>query len=167
MNYFPSGKFFSRTLARTWKSLRGDSDWRSFVLPFDARSGVEQQPNKLELSLVMPGRAEVEITGVDTQGDWWDDRQGGLVGGILGATVGILTGLGKGRRVVLFLMVFTIGGGLVLAVVGLTALGMGQPFIPLLLTGGVTVGVFGINYPTAYLRFQQLELRQMSAQELE
>jgi hypothetical protein len=61
-NYFPDGGFFfTRTLGGggPMGALEGSSDWREFVLPFNAGKG--QTPNKLEVNIVLPSSGKVKL----------------------------------------------------------------------------------------------------------
>ncbi|MGH7725864.1 MAG: hypothetical protein ACREOU_10610 [Candidatus Eiseniibacteriota bacterium] len=118
-NRFPDGsEYFSRTLApagpMAW--IEGTSDWRDFVLPFDA-TGTTQHPSRLTINLHLAGPGQVEIgslalydgtsapglSGVSGllggphetsagsgRGSWWNDATGGRIGGILGSLIGVL-----------------------------------------------------------------------------
>jgi len=186
-SYFPDGdRYYSRTMADggLLRKLDGTSDWREFALPFYAETG-EPRPTKLELNLVLSGPGRVEFrpprlvqydAGEDPlrmAGAWWGDRTGGLVGGVLGAVmgcfgalVGMLAGMGRGRPVVLALLLAMGGLGIVLFATGLVALSLGQPygvFYPLLLTG-LIAGILGfVLLPGVRRRYEQIELRRMTA----
>jgi len=112
--------------------------------------------------------------------DWWTVEQAtwigaiggsaiGVVGGTLGAAVGVLAPRGVGRRVVIPLMVtLTLGGGVAL-VAGIVALILGQPYhvyYPLLLGGGVTGGVMGALIPTVRAAYRRAEQNRLGAEEL-
>jgi hypothetical protein len=124
-NHFPSGKFFSRTLAPSGplQRIEGSSDWRSFSLPFfsDQEAG---PPSRLDINVVLAGNATVWLSPLRLvqydesedplafSGAWWSDHPAGLIGGIagtilgcLGGLVGTLAGLGKARSLVIGLMV--------------------------------------------------------------
>ena len=57
--------FFSRTLAseNQMGKLHGTSDWRAFVLPFDA-TGAGAHPTRLTVNLVLAGKGTVAIGGI-------------------------------------------------------------------------------------------------------
>jgi hypothetical protein len=59
------GRFFSRTLgsAGPMQNLAGTQDWRAFALPF--MLGDAPAPEALELNVVLPGRGEVFVDGVE------------------------------------------------------------------------------------------------------
>jgi hypothetical protein len=179
------GRFFSRTLAGSGPlaSLTGTSGWRPFLLPFDANG--QGLPERLIVNVVFGGRGTVFLSPLELvqysgsedpltpAGAWWSDGQGGLVGGIagallgvLGALVGGLAGTGRARRLVLGLLKFMIAGSAAALLLGGLALAAGQPYAvyyPLLL-----LGVLGVAVPAGLLgtlrkRYEQLELRRMSA----
>lgn len=63
LNYFPGDQvFFTRTLAPAgpMRNLQGTSEWRDFVLPFDATEA-HQPATKLVVNVVLPGRGVVEL----------------------------------------------------------------------------------------------------------
>jgi hypothetical protein len=179
------GEYFSRTLAGVGplKSLTGSSPWRPFLLPFDTNG--QGVPERLIVNIVFGGRGTVYLSPLELvqysgsedpltpAGAWWSDRQGGLVGGIaggllgvLGALVGGLAATGRARRLVLGLLKFMIAGSAAALLLGGLALAAGQPYAvyyPLLL-----LGVLGVAVPAGLLgtlrkRYEQLELRRMSA----
>lgn len=185
-NYFPGGgRYFSRTLGSVgpMASLTGSSAWRPFLLPFDTNG--QGVPHRLVVNVVFAGRGVVFLGPVELvqysgsenpltpAGAWWSDRQAGMLGGlagsllgVLGALIGILAATGRARRLVmglLKLLIAVCAAGLLL---GLAALGLGQPYgvyYPLIL-----VGVIGVAVPAGLLRsfkkrYDELELRRMSA----
>ena len=120
-NHLPDGAFFSRSLEESGPMgrLDGSSPWRDFVLPFFNQEGGEP-PDKLVFNLVLTGPGTVEIGPlqlVEFDADenifasspgWWNDRQAGLIGGIigsglglLGAAIGFLGSAGRARGFVL------------------------------------------------------------------
>src|SRR5262249_53340138 len=121
-NYFPGGgAYFSRTLAGAgpMKALSGSSGWREGVVPFFV-TGTPMHPSKLVVNLVLPGKGKVwlgplQLFQYDSKEDpltaasaWWSDRQGGLIGGLgggtlglLGAMIGVLSATGRGRSFVM------------------------------------------------------------------
>jgi hypothetical protein len=179
------GRFFSRTLAGSGSlaSLTGKSGWRPFLLPFNTNG--QGRPERLIVNVVFGGRGTVFLSPLELvqysgsedpltpAGAWWSDRQGGLVGGlgggllgVLGALVGGLAGTGRARRLVLGLLKFMIVASAGALLLGGVALAMGQPYgvyYPPLL-----IGVIGVAVPAGLLaalrkRYEQLELRRMSA----
>jgi hypothetical protein len=77
-----------------------------------------------------------------------------------------LAGLGKARRFVLMLILALIGLGNASLIVGVIALLFRQSFevyFPLLLLGGILVGICGGNLPNIRRRYEQIELRKMTA----
>ena len=106
------GTFFTKSLAATGPlgKISGSSDWRAFVLPFyantgDQAGGVAPLPEKLTLSLYLPGPGTVSIADVglyqyadgedplgmiaQADGQWFDNRSAALIGGIGGTLLGL------------------------------------------------------------------------------
>lgn len=170
LNVLPSGAFFTRSLAPEGPlgELTGSSDWRPFVLPFDASRG-GQPPDKLLLSVVLPSRGTVDIGPVElcegggsygaAPAAWWGDRTAGWLFGGLGALLGCfggllgtLAGVGRARRWVRsgFVGAAALSAGALGA--GAWAWTAGQPhqvFYPLLLLGVVGMAAFGVGYRLA------------------
>jgi hypothetical protein len=186
-SYFPDdGPFYTRTLAEggLLRTIEGMSDWREFVLPFYGADG-EPAATKLELNLVLTGPGRVELrplrlieydAGEDPMraaGAWWGDRPGGLIGGVLGAVlgclgalIGVLAGTGRARAITLGLLVGMGGLGIVLLAAGVVALAVGQPygvFYPLVLSGLIASILGFALLPGVRRRYEQKELRRMSA----
>jgi hypothetical protein len=59
-------RFFTRTMAESGPMGRisGTSSWHPVVLPFNAE-GAKSEPRKIELNLVLSGRGEVQIKGME------------------------------------------------------------------------------------------------------
>lgn len=110
-------------------------------------------------------------------GQWWGNRTGGWLGGItggligcIGATTGVLAGMGRGRRFVLTLTAATIVFGVCVLILGGIALVSSQPYAvwyPLTLTGVLSVGIFTGLRGTIRKRYEQAELRRMAAADVE
>lgn len=105
---------------------------------------------------------------------WWDDRAGGLVGsamGIYGALFGTVVGglgaAGRARGMVMGFMLITGVAGIVIAVLGVAALALGQPYgvwYPLILGGTVFCALsFGLM-PSMRRRFAEEEMRRIDSQ---
>lgn len=183
------GEYFSRTLGE-WgpmRSLQGSSDWRPFSLPFLAN---EQHglPTRLVVNVVLPGKGTVYMGPLRVvqyeqnedplaiPGEWWGERTSGLIGGItggvvgcLGGLIGVLAGLGRSRNFVLTLAKALLCFGVLSLLVGLVALGLGQPYAvwyPLLLLGVILTAVIGANLRTLRRRYEELELRRMAAMDV-
>jgi hypothetical protein len=183
------GSFFTRTPVPSdpAQSLSGASRWRAFSLPFDA-TGAAAPPESLTVNVTLPGRGTVHlgplrlVEYIDDEnplavaGAWWSPRTGGLVGGIvgsllgcMGAVIGLLASRGRGRAVVLGLARGMLALGAVSLVLGVVALFRAQPydvFYPLLL-----VGILGVVVPASLIRtlrrrYEELELRKITAQDL-
>jgi hypothetical protein len=111
--------------------------------------------------------------GASVMGAWWGDQMGGWIGGIsggvlglLGALVGLLAGRGKARRLVLGLLVTILVVGATSLILGIAAVSIGQPyavFYPLLLCGVIATLVPLTLLPQLKRRYEQLELRRMTA----
>jgi hypothetical protein len=190
-SYFSDGRtHFSRTLDTSGplRRLTGSCDWRSFSLPFFAE-GTEARPFKLELNLVFQGgtvylgplelvqyKQEAARFSAGRPEAWWDDRAGGMVGGVAGSIIGliggllgVLGGLGRARRVVMFLLTLLSGVGVVCVVLGLAAVLLSQPYgvyYPLLLPGFICAIVPTALRGTCRRRFEQIELRRMKAMDV-
>lgn len=192
-NYFPDGSaFFTRTLGESGPlgRLEGTSGWRELRVPFSLATpdgGIDpRRPSRLEVSLVMPGRGEValgplelvqlqtpfpQLGGIFTP--WWGPEIGNRIGAVLGslmglsgAAIGVLSGLGRARRLVNLLVGgwIVVGAGLLLA--GIAAIALGQPvevLLPLLLSGVIACAVMGALTLVVRRRYQQSEWRRMQA----
>lgn len=184
-HFTDGGRYFSRTLGQgRMAGLRGDADWREFELPFFLQGA--SPPSKIELNLVLPGEGEVwlgptRLIPVETaasgsrSADWWSDRQGGWIGavggsllGALGAIVGVLAALGRARTFVLAAVYGAVILGVALFAVGAYAWWKGQPYgvwYPLVLIGLLCTVVDGALIPSVRRRYEQVELRRMSARD--
>lgn len=187
-NHFPDGgSYFTRTMDPTGPMavVTGNSPERQFLLPFHI-SRKSPAPRKLELNLVLngPGTVEIgplELVAIDAMAlrngsEWWSGSTAGMFGGIggtllglLGAAIGVLTGVGKGKHVVLTLSaIMAAAGGLVL-IGGLAAVVTGQPyhvFYPLLLLGGMMSVGGTVSLFVAPGRFRDHELQRMRTLDL-
>jgi hypothetical protein len=173
------GRYFTRSLADSgpMKKLSGTSDWRSFELPFHATSGMK--PQELTLDVVLPGAGKVFLTlpvtvaPLDVASQWWTELYAGLIGGGLAALLGVLGGLiglsmawGKSRTLTVSLCGTALAISAVSLIAGIVALGVGLPWrvsFPLLLVGVIGVGAIGFSLRTIVRRFQDDELRRMTA----
>ncbi len=187
--YFSGGgQYFSRTRGASGVSgnLSGTSDWREFSLPFQ---GNEESgpPLKIEVNLVLPSSGRVWIGPLElvsyssgemadafsVRGAWWNDTEagwyGGMAGGligIIGAIIGTLCSLGRGRSFAVGLGWFVLFAGVVSLAGGAVAVSTGQPYgvyYPLLLIGVIATLVMGLNMRTIGKRFAEAELRRMEA----
>lgn len=181
-NVFAEDRYFTRTNGAQgpMRAITGSSEWRSIVLPFDA-TGSAAPPERLIINVVLPGRGEVtldaltlvELEAGESPSGVNDSATFGLWGGIAGATFGVFGGLlgwlggqGKAKRVVLtgFRVMMAAGG--VSLVVGVIALARGLPYsmyYPLLLIGAIALLVPASTLPRLTKRYEELELRRMSA----
>jgi hypothetical protein len=175
----PDGsRYFSRTLAGSGPlaKLHGSSPERAFALPFQLTGGAPH-PTRLEVNLVLPAAGRVTLRGLRLEsgagaaapGAWWSDREAGWIGGaagsafgILGALVGTLSSLGRGRRFALAALAAMASAGLVALAAGALALASGQPYAvwyPLVLLG-VLGPVLGFSLRgTVRRRFEALATR--------
>lgn len=117
-------------------------------------------------AVVLPGAiAEVQPWWTDNTAAWVGSIGGSAIGGC-GALIGVLAGLGKGRRFVLPMMATLIVLGAAGAIAGVVALWCGQPYgvwYPLLLGGCLVAGITAGVYPTTRQRYRELELRKIQA----
>lgn len=178
-SFADKGTYFTRGLA-DWgamQKLSGTSGWRDFELPFHAEPGMELK--HLTLNVVLPGGGKVTVAQpltvvrIDTSHQWWTEQQGGLVGGglggffgILGAAIGVAASWGKSRRWAILLCCIGLAISGVSLMAAIVALAMRQPYhvyYPLLLVGIIGLGVLGFNLRQINRRFQDDELRRMTA----
>lgn len=190
-NYFPDGgPFFSKGLdSRGVGKITGDSDWRSFSLPFFcvAEDGVDsgKRPIKIELLMVMPGSGTVYLRNVRLSqfksglgpfritSQWWSASQAGLVGGSAGGSFVCLGGLivylaskGRGRGFVVASLIGMMVVGVASLILGVVALGSSQPhavYNPLLLFGVLLTALPAVQLPNVRRRYAEVELRKMNA----
>jgi hypothetical protein len=190
-----AGTFFTKGLAPAGplRKLSGSSDWRPFVLPFYANSGDQADsdallPEKLTLSLVLPGAGAVAIRDVglyqyvsgedplQASGQWFDTRSAALLGaiggtliGLWGALIGVLTARGKARQFVVASTNALLVIGVASLIGGIAAVATGQPYAvyyPLLLIGIIVVIVFGRMRGNLSARYEQLELKKMQSMDV-
>lgn len=181
----PGGeRFFTRTLAGegVLAALHGDSQWRRFELPFVLDGS--PAPRRLEINLVLPGGRGIVWLGplrlerytpapARAQGAWWSERSGILFGvvlgsllGVMGATIGVLAGRGKARRLVLGLLGAMVAVGAAFVLVGAAAMLTSQPryvWYPPLLLGGISTVVGLVLRRPLKLRYAADELRRIQA----
>jgi hypothetical protein len=184
-HFADGGAYFSRTLGRgPMAPLGGDSDWRPFVVPFFNSPGAPP-PVRLSFGVHHPGGGHIQLRSVRLvqyvagedllrlKGQWWSEQQSGMVGGItgslvglLGGIVGLLAGSGRGRRVAFGALRMMQLIGAIALVSGIVALVRAQPypvFYPLLLIGGLASFLPIALTPTLRKRYEDSELRRMSA----
>jgi hypothetical protein len=187
-NHFPGGgQYFTRTLdtGGPMSQIKGTSSEREFILPFQMR-GPKPAPTKLVINLILNGPGTIEIGPLElipidgmtvTNGaDWWSGSTGGLVGGfggafmgLMGAVIGTLTGLGKGKKVVLALSGFIAVTGVFSLIWGIVAVSSGQSYnvyYPLLFMGGMMIIAGTTCLCLAPGKFRSHELRRMQAMDL-
>jgi hypothetical protein len=178
--------YFSRTLGLSGPmgKLTGTSDWRAFMLPFNAR-GAPSRPTKLVVNVQLPGKGSVflrnlklvqstSFDGAATQtGSVCSSRTAGIVGGVGGVLIGCLGALtewlavrGKARRFVVNAVRVLIGVGVASALGGLAAVALRQPYglwYALLLLGVLVVVIFPFRLRSYQDRYREFELRRMSS----
>ena len=123
LSYFPDGPYFSKTLAPEgpFGQISGSSNRRPFMLPFFMKAGDVARLQKIELNLVLPGRATVYLgplrlvqyapnenplmaaaqwvhsgTGeiaIQGEGQWWSNRSAGWICVIGGIFIGCMGAL--------------------------------------------------------------------------
>ena len=186
------GTFFTKSLAASGPlgKISGSSDWRQFVLPFDASGGRQADgeapmPKAITLTLFLPGSGTVSIRDVNLYqyadgedpmqiaGQWFSDRSAGLMGGIgggllglWGALIGVLASRGRARAFVLSSANVLLFIGIASLVVGIVALATSQPYVvyyPLLLIGIILVFVIGKLRGTLAARYEEIELKRMQS----
>jgi hypothetical protein len=189
------GTFFTKGLAAAGPlgKISGTSDWRPFVLPFYANSGDQADgasplPEKLSLSLYLPGSGTVSISDLglyqyasgedplQASGQWFGNRTATLLGaigggliGLWGALIGVLSSRGKARHFVLASANALFVIGIASLVGGVVALATAQPYAvyyPLLLIGIILVAVIGKMRGSLSARYEQLELKRMQSMDV-
>lgn len=184
LNHFPGqGAFFTRTLDHRGPlgRIEGTSDWRDFELPFF--KGPIPGPEKLVVNLHLEGSGTIEITDLEwsapanvvlVSGAWWSDAMGGMIGGVGGAFLGVFLGgclvplmnRGRARAFVQFSLLGTSVVCTLILGVGLVAVARHQPYsvyYPLLLLGGIGLGVSVMHLRTARRKYSEIELQQIAA----
>lgn len=183
-NYFPGGgQYFTRTLADggPMMKLQGTSGWRPFALPFGATGAA--RPSRLVVNVVLEGRGTVYLSDLTLQDQSQAVgaemgtidrlvRAAGLAGtvvGFAGAMIGVLTSLGRARKLVVTLAVTVavVGGAMCLLGIAVFASG-GSPSAsaPLLLVGILGSVLPLVLLPTIRRRYQDIELRTMRAHDV-
>lgn len=194
-NYFPAEKaggpergYFSRTLGASGDmgQITGTTDWRRFMLPFN-RTGAGAPPTRLEINLFLPSQGTVYLSSVKlvqyssgfgaastrSDGAWWSERAGGLIGGFTGGSLGCLAGLlgwlasqGKARQFVVPATKALIALGALSTAAGLVALAMRQPlgvWSVLLLIGVILLAILPGRLKHFNRFYENLEIRKMAA----
>lgn len=183
-----NSRYFSKTLSPSGPmgTIHGTSASREFIIPFSS-SAASGTPSKLEINLVLPAQGKVWISplklsqfeqnewadAMTVEGAWWGNRTGswmgvisGVVFGLLGALVGMLSSWGRGKNVCLAICWFTVVFSVVCLGVGAVALAISQPYVvyyPPLLLGVIGTIVMGSAISTIRKRFSELELRRMAS----
>jgi hypothetical protein len=178
--------YFSRTLGVVGR-------WRnSRALPTGVHSrfrsntkGASSRPSKLMLNVQLPGKGAVflrnlklvqstSFDGAATQtGSEWSYQTAGIVGGVGGALIGCrgaliewLAARGKAQRFVVNAVRVLIGVGVALALGGLAAVALRQPYgvwYALLLLGVLVVVIFPFRLRSYQDRYRECELRRMTS----
>jgi hypothetical protein len=172
--------FFTRTLAESgpMSKLAGDSDWRSFALPFQSHADAGM-PDRLVIQVVIPAKGTVAVgpltlgAAMTDEGAWWDGTTGGWIGGLGGAALGLI-GLALGLLmsrpgndgVVVALAVAMLVAGIGLLTLGVVAAAAGQPYAvyyPPLLLGALATGLGGFTLVRRSRQTRAQEWRRMQA----
>jgi hypothetical protein len=166
------------------RDLEPGTGWQRFILLVDWHNDAVQ-PQMVSLFLYTNGPGTfyfgpLKLVEYDDDEDprtvataWWSSSQGGTIGGLLGAFIGILGGAlgtlasyGKVRRFVLAAMLGAVGLGAALIAAGVVAVVQTQPYtvyFPLLLIGAISAAVFGLQLPTVRRRYDEVEMRKIQA----
>lgn len=162
LSFLADGReYFTKTVAPSGPLGRmvGHSDWRPFVLPFDALG--KGPPEKLTLQVFLSGRGTVDLTDVALYEGFddalvadlgprlgWNPATFGLAAGLVGSLVGLLSALigllnatGGRPKLVALIRRVTMGIGGVTIVVGLAALATGAAGGWLVSVGIMTLAV--------------------------
>jgi hypothetical protein len=168
-NSVAGGEYFSRDF------ITGSSDWRDFVLPFDA-SGAGGPPQRIVLNVAFAGKGTVELDQIevlDQPSAWFTEPEAGGIFGVLGSVFGVLAGLmgalaGAGRARA---AAFTIWRALVMG--GAVSVGLGvlavideqPPYVLACLFGFGSLGLMILVPMRSVLRrrYESHELRRMEA----
>ena len=112
---------------------------------------------------------------------WFDSGTSGLLGGLIGAGIGVIVGgiggplagtlapQGKAKTLVVGFFVTSLVLGVMLAVVGIVALVMGQPYhvwFVFVMPGALTATITGALLPVVLNRYAQADQRRLEAEEL-
>jgi hypothetical protein len=173
------GTYFTRSLGEfgPLRKIKGTSDWHEFELPFHANPGMK--PERLTLNIVLPGECEVTVTQPVLEdshhqaGEWWSVGYSGIIGGIFGSLFGMMGGLlgmlmywSQTRPIVKQIYPIVWGASLVVLILGIVALGLGQPnhvYFPIMMIGFIGSLVLSFNYNNVFRRIEEDELRKMTA----
>ena len=93
----------------------------------------------------------------------------GSLGGLTGTLAGIFVPKGKAKKLVLGVVLFSVGLSLILLAIGIIAYLLDQPrgiWYGFGLTGTVCTISFGIGYPTLLKEYRKAELRKSMSEDL-
>ncbi len=184
----PSQRAFSRTLAQSGRlgRISGSSGWRAFELPMDS-TGATGTLRQLEVNLTLPGTGTVHVgpltlveypnawpwSDAGRSNAWWGNREGGIIGGLGGATLGILggtfgwlAGRGRARALVMAGMRGLIATGSICLVAGGAAFYQSQPYsvwYPLVLTGILSLAILPFGLRQMHRQYEARELQRIRA----
>lgn len=195
-HFADGSRYFTRTLSEqgSMAKLSGRSGWRDLDVPFfpiDEQGNECDPPTRLVLNLVLPGEGTVSLSalqlvqlgeeeaqaylgsqsagGLRVDGrtiPGWTGTVSGVLLGISGGVVGVLSGFGRGRAFVLALMIgWLVVGILFVAVAGVSWLS-GRPYVEyfsLLQIGTLATLLCGGLLPVIVRNYRQQELRRMQA----
>lgn len=180
----------SRYFSRIQVGGMREQQWHDFVVPFQLE-GSEEKPAALALNAVMVGAGSWKLRDLDVvsfssrealmdampsaqtlgmrmgMGMW-----GGIMGallGVLGAIVGVFTSRGRGKALVLALLMLMMVVGLCSLVMGVVFLMGGKGYAvyyPLLILGVIALLLPLSLFRTVRLRFRELEMRRMRSRNL-
>ncbi len=112
---------------------------------------------------------------------WFDSNTAGLVGAGVGSGIGVIVGgiggplagtlapRGKAKTLVVGFFLTSLAIGVILALVGIAALVMGQPYhvwFVFVLPGALTATLTGSLLPVVLKRYAQADQRRLEAEEL-
>jgi hypothetical protein len=179
-----SNSTWDRSVWARQQKISGTGGWREFEIPFDLKNAKPESVT-LEICVVLPGKGTIELMGITINdmplsdyatvaGEWFSNRARvggwfgflwGCYGGLFGCLAGFLVPRGKGRRLMMGMIIFPVLAGIVHLTVGITAFLVGQPFhvcYPFVLVG---VGLlFAFSFAPMIRRgYAQAEQRRMQA----
>lgn len=185
-HFGPGEQYFSRTLGTEgpMQMVTSTSGERDFELPFHT-GGQAPSPKKLVLNLVLNGPGTVEIGPLElvpieplagmagASEEWWSGQTAGLLGGlggamigVIGAAIGILAGMGRGKKLIQVLSALITVVGVIALASGIYAVINQQPYsvyyVLLLLGVQMTLGGIACLVFIPY-QFRMRELRRMQA----
>jgi hypothetical protein len=191
--YFSNEKIASNrgVWSKTPPRIQGTRGGREFELPFDLK-GARPESVTVEVHVAfLPGKGTVELRGITVSegtssatatvdGEWFNVRTGvyfnsfgggfwGCYGALFGCLAGFLVPRGKGRRLLMGMIILAVLAGIVHLTVGMTALLVGQPYhvwYGFMLLGVILLFVFpGVSWGIrrAYIQAEQRRMQALDA----